>query len=1032
LKQVPDSVVISPADVHSVRLGPSANSPVLNRPGVLLYGKSLRGGERLFRFRSLIAAIPNEAAVSLTLLDTIQRTPEIEYTLSLKSGSVVYQYRQGGLENCYGGFVADITLPRSNPDINGDRVTLKNVLLGTDSSGALFGFVRVPARFGLSGIFLIEPGDSSWVFFPRWASSQPPTKYLTSSGGYKGSCADLREDLETLSESPGRNVPKFERRPGLTLLGGVLHFRPSQVSLDPPSNTLFLLKTVFWSSLTMTPWGLTGNLTSSNASFIREDHPIGESLQPDTTHEPAWADVITAPSPPDEPRERFTLAGLRILDMQVDTLSISCNTSERRVFRYTVHFPFPSFVKLDFRDTSLDIGGQFHKAIGPLTTSAWTLPNLEPRNHFLSSHSLVPISPFIKEILPNPDTQILWAYRLPVSFAPQGVTITYPNDVKKALVQINATPEQINREGEIISSEIWVPPLYSTNSAVKHGIRFGGLLSSTGEFTVTSLDLLPFFAQMYAQPGTERFSGFLCNIRPLSVGGLKLSDSLQQFSTRAFDFRWNGVVQLPFFGWRDVSFAIRNLVPTLLSPSDLTAEGLRASFCTGPSVQTENPVQDPTRVLKVKAHGLSFEPLAFKFRSMDVAVERIENSISDQPRSDSLEIRSFSSATVFLQHKPPKDTVISPYRTEPSACGGTRQVQQMLLGATPHTNFVDLVCYDTSSNRIRGIPGACCNEYYLGTYCVKTRENEQSSERIIVSMPQTLWFPHASPNPLLETHGSSMTLAGDDEESTYTTVVGIPGAQLEITDTCVIGAFGATMTSLASSLPYEGEFRFLLDTRCGYYFVQAAGSFTWAVRFTGETFIVHAPMKYLREAPPFPTVPPIISDISIRLLSPTPGDFESEIGVSDLDDNTVLTGVLTAGGASFGFNAGAATLDAAVAGGSYIFQKKQGGITTYNVGGLLNGQATANIYVVDVLSGIDFRSAITPPQDVASLSSWLHRTDLVLNGRIYVSPCVSAIAGHCSVTLDAGGEYSTQHGFRFTNVIFDAGCGLGGCPSCFP
>ena len=132
------------------------------------------------------------------------------------------------------------------------------------------------------------------------------------------------------------------------------------------------------------------------------------------------------------------------------------------------------------------------------------------------------------------------------------------------------------------------------------------------------------------------------------------------------------------------------------------------------------------------------------------------------------------------------------------------------------------------------------------------------------------------------------------------------------------GAFGATLATVASELPYEGEFRFLLDTRCGYHSFQSAGSFTYITRFSGEVFVVHAPLGHLMDNPFEDTrvpVPDILEDLRVRALFQDKGDFLEATGLSGVSDNQVITGFFTVGNASISIPLGSV----ATGPGIYVF-----------------------------------------------------------------------------------------------------------------
>jgi len=141
-------------------------------------------------------------------------------------------------------------------------------------------------------------------------------------------------------------------------------------------------------AVTLTPWGLTGDIRGSGYSFVPEDQDILAGATPSVFPRAAWEQIQNAgdthpvepqqcPLSPPTPSpvspvscERFQLADLRILDMQVEKMHVCMAGMDppQATFRYVVHFPFPSFIDLAFEDSSLDDHGLFAQAKGPIAT----------------------------------------------------------------------------------------------------------------------------------------------------------------------------------------------------------------------------------------------------------------------------------------------------------------------------------------------------------------------------------------------------------------------------------------------------------------------------------------------------------------------------------------------------------------------------------------------------------------------------------------------------------------------------------------
>jgi hypothetical protein len=387
---------------------------------------------------------------------------------------------------------------------------------------------------------------------------------------------------------------------------------------------------------------------------------------------------------------------------------------------------------------------------------------------------------------------------------------------------------------------------------------------------------------------------------------------------------------------------------------------------------------------------------------------------------------------------PTNSYVIKDYASAPGDCRGGKQFQQSLVSALPSSAFEDLVCYDALAWNARGISGGCSN-YVVGTYQMKSRDGPNGEERTLVTIPRVKAFPWPEPDTF-ELGNSDMVLSDDEfkQGESHNWAVNIPGTRLTYNDGIITGDFGATLATVAASLPYEGELRFLLDTRCGWYYLQGAGSFTYFLRFSGQTFIVHAPKEYLRhlndEVPnPIFEVSDIIEDLSLRALCPTVAEFERQTGLDTVTNGTVITGLLTAGNASYGGTIGPVDLWAAAGPCLYLFQFKSAGGSNYRIGTFMNTHATADFYTVGLEGYSTFPElgVTIPSQPVNSVNDLVRvmsTSDFKIGGRFSLTGCASAVLGHCEAGVQGSASFSTRSGFDFsgTEVIWPE-CDTGGC-----
>jgi hypothetical protein len=386
---------------------------------------------------------------------------------------------------------------------------------------------------------------------------------------------------------------------------------------------------------------------------------------------------------------------------------------------------------------------------------------------------------------------------------------------------------------------------------------------------------------------------------------------------------------------------------------------------------------------------------------------------------------SFTCGEIRLEARPEDRTI--PLHATADSCGGTKAARHMLKNAISNKDIVDLICYDPEAYGARGSTDACCGEYWLGTYEVTT--GPPGSERLVFTATNAKWYPKAVPFALFF-NSSDAVLSSDEIDNPHRTFVNIPGAGLKQDATgALVGAFGATMTSLACSLPYEGEFRFYLDPNCGYFYLLSAGSFTYYLRFSGEVFIVNAPYKILKRPPDFIGETRLLETLSIRALFPRPEDFEQKTGLGQLSDNTVVSGVFQSGNASYTFGAGPLSVSLAAGAGTYLYQFRSSTGTTYCFGTFQNARAVASAAIVSAEADLILAQGPVTTGSAGSLEDFFGRAELTASGTLLLCACADIFLAHVEAQARGDATFSTRSGLRFSGTV-KADWGTGGCSPC--
>jgi hypothetical protein len=979
----------------------------------------------LFNIDCLINEIPTSSKIQFKLKLPLSRRLEGNatnyYFLKLKNGFIDFKYDSDTLTLCNGSFNARLKLPtRYNKiaDINvNEAIDTFDLLLSTDKTNALFNYIsliqksdRKPYKFKIGSVSFESATNGTWVYFPNWITDNSSSFMNIKENA---TCAEI---LSILKIANNNNEKKYDKNPGLTLLKGIIFLTSSQVDYsyigNLKNNEANTIKTLFLGNLAFTPFGINGIASSEGNTFV--PFPFStDSCRNRRNYLPyTWEQIISkGDTKPNPVKELFRIQKVNILKMKLLQLRICNDTLDNNstCFRYFVHFPYPTYMNLEFEDKSFDTSGKFSKALGPIS-----LYSTENSQNAINSFSyglkqLGPIAQAPKDLVQIPYAYIFWAWRLPVSFADKGIEIDYQMLLQhpEKGIAITMSDNKRNNLNEIYSNELWIPPLYSDSSAFKKGVRFKGYLTLTGMFYIDSWDKQPFFGKHYSKK-------FKCDLNNITLAPWESKPR-----SRIADFNWSGDLHFPFFSyenintWNKVNFQVKDIIPSLSIPIDINKTEREKLICDIGILTTNNAGSK----LALTVNKMKYDNNLGGF-ICDSVIK------GDDILNGNLELYSYSHALLLEKNISGKDTILS---SNLDASTGKWVIERM-KGALPSTNITDLVCYDPLAKAERDMEinnSSCCSYFIYGTYQVISTFQNSTDSIITLSATNAKWFPDEVVNKL-SLENSDLSLKSDDDPNAPTQIINIPGMQLTYLDGGYFGAFGSTYTPLAMNLPYEGEFRFYLDPQKGYFYLLGAGTFTiFGVPFMGQTFIFHIP-RYILDAVPFPdnTTTPLLEDMEKRSLSSS-GTFVTDTQLTNIGSTAIITGFLTSGGVTLD-EISLPVIEVSLSAGftNYVYYTKSTG--TYYAGlfanGIAHGAIDIKLFSVDILGKlhVSLNGHSSPNFDgiINSFSS----THVTLDGDICLSGCLDTFLGSIGAHARTGARLSTDSGFDFDSFDFAFSC----------
>lgn len=978
----------------------------------------------LFDISCSISEDASGSKLIFRLLNPVERHLEYNtgkdeyYFVKLKKGMIRFRYDADTLTECRGEFPSRVKLPgRYNRIVDigpGEVIDTFDVMLFTDCTNALFDSLDLVnhstgKHYQLKiGAVSFDPGEyKAWIYFPKWLENS--SEYSI----FKGdpACEELTGLLRRMNNG---NIYRCDKNPGLTVTKGTMYLRSPQIDYkysgslsDADSRTV---KTYFSGYLTFTPYGLQGSVGSDGNTFVPFTYSMNTCAINKSYPPSSWKDIISrGDTLPEKIDELFRIQQLRILEMRLKVMKICKDMVETKssFFRYYVHFPYPTYMNLEFEDNSFTQDGRFIKAYGPIALRA--NENLDYRTSVIMTDEE---NGKKKEAIQVPSGYIFWAWRLPVTFADRGIEIDYKRlfIYPDSGITITMNDQSRNSIGEIYGSELSVSPLYSDNSAFRKGVRFKGFLSIEGAFHLEKWDTLPYFGKFYSKK-------FRCDLSEISLAPLGSSPTM-----RKFDFKWDGRLQFPFFcyntseTWRFVQFQVKDAEPFMPEPINIERTVRQRLGCDN-RIMTSLSTNDTI--------SFTVKNLGYKDQLGGFVCDKLRKNGTN--KWGRLELFSYDHALFIENNINKKDTILK--RTEDNSCNNNRVVIEKLKDAYSNKNGItDLVCYDPLASLCRN-PGtnnsSCCDIFYYGTYEVITYKSSEDST-ITLSATNTKYYPY-EPVYKLSLESSTLATRSDDASQGTSQVMDVPGMQLAYTDQGYFGAFGSTYTDVAFSLPYEGEFRFFLDPHCGYFYMLGAGSFTiFGIPLRAQVFLFHAP-KEVFYTHPFTSynTTSLLEDMSIRSLSEDVSDFLENTQLSFEDNTSVVTGFLCTGAASYGLNWNSINVSIEAGITTYLYHSNNGNIFRTGMFGIAGAQASLDLILFSVQAEGRLKLALAlgiPFGNYDNIIASLRESDFILRGEFMMKGCIGVIfLGDCCAGFSSSATLSNENGLKFN--AFDVFCG---------
>ncbi len=680
---------------------------------------------------------------------------ERENTETNPSNFVRYKYSN----DISGYIIARTTIPLVVPDLEGNPIVLRDIKFNFNNDESISSAVTPPPFKLLDFISLIPKEKSGWLYFaPGWYAEKG--KY---SCDVDSTCKFTLQDLASSTDMT---------RPGLTVFNGYLEYSFRQIQ------PFEIVHSPFWGSLTVMPNGITGDCTSGGFSIVPGSMPDTVIMVRELTYNLQQIIDHGNDLPPDI-KPLYRLSKLSILDMTMDSLTVCNNKLQSSKFNYTVHFPHPSYININYADKSIDATGWFSKAYGPELQGDLSIEEIITMSEDLKPHEIPKYN--VKGV-------ILWFWHLPTLLYEKGIEINHMPDY--ARVDINY-------------ADFMIAPLSNTDTARKGGISYRGNLNHDGIFSFYDVDSTNYFGKL----GSRGFKSYLETLEIASLDQLPES--------REYDARWTGLIELPFFKRQPINIHIDDLIARQMNKIAVDVAG-------------GTPELGKLRVI---TDDLTYQYDQGGFEDIGVKYSKSMNGVDWSANTKgNLYINAYTDG-IILGSGYGEEIIPLGSSQESDECGRPIQYKQQLKCPV---GSIDIVCYDEAaiSFRIAEDSAINCGNYRIGDF------EMIAEEKVVWKIPKVRYYPETQG---IETAFSQSVFKPYENDLDIDLNMQAVKLYVDMENGVIVGDLAISTDDFPLDLPISGDaaLQFKVNTNCGYFYFYSKAEINFGYSFNGMVFIAH-------------------------------------------------------------------------------------------------------------------------------------------------------------------------------------------------